>query len=231
MLLVLFGCAIGYAQNKNKVKIFTIDEDTTPIHYKWLGGESRTLTKMKLVYKKPDGFKEISRMECFKETPKLWDIFGCLNNELRSDDKQFLAFIFTYLPPDSGTYSDAINLITHGKTNSFYSSEQMYMSQIRATIISYMCMDKGSLKNWKDYLQYYPDSIVKSKFNADTVIRFSMVFEPQQSYKKKYKYADALFLQKKGRGFVNFYCFYTEQAKAKFDEYWEKIEGVLRYED
>ena len=223
MLLVLFGCAIGYAQNKNKVKIFTIDEDTTPIHYKWLGTDSRTFTKMRLVYKKPDGFKEISRMECFKETPKLEGIFRCLNNELLADDKQFLAFmpIYEIFPPKT--------LVTFIHHDSLDFTDKMHINEIKFLIRNYF--NKDSINNWKNLVSYYPDSIVKSKFNADTVIRFSMVFEPQQSYKKKYKYADVLFLQKKGRGYASFYCFYTEQAKAKLDEYWEKIEGVLRYED
>lgn len=85
--------------------------------------------------------------------------------------------------------------------------------------------------DWTKILHYYPEEVVKNKFNADTVVRFSITLQPEDYYKKKFKYVDALFLQKNGRSYVYFYCFYTEKAKKRFDKYWQKIEGVLRYEE
>lgn len=86
ILLLTLNSLVSNAQHK--ATIIPVDDDPTPIYYKWLGTMSRTLTKMKLVYEKPDGFKEVSEIECFDAYKNLGRTFTCLPNQLRSKDKQ-----------------------------------------------------------------------------------------------------------------------------------------------
>lgn len=66
-----------------------------------------------------------------------------------------------------------------------------------------------------------------TKFQDFNARRISL----KEYFQGKYSHLDALYLQKKGRGFVNFYCFYTDKAKRDFSRYWKAIEGVFRYHD
>jgi hypothetical protein len=72
----------------------------------------------------------------------------------------------------------------------------------------------------------------KTKFNADTAIFLPLCFiGPEYYYKGKYNNLESLWLQKKGRGWVNLYCFYTDEAKKKLPEYRKAVEGIFRYEN
>lgn len=224
-ILLIFSSMVSNAQNK--VKITTIEEtNPIPIEYKWMGTSSRTLTLMKIAYTKPDGFEEDGKYVSFGEYPKLGQMFSCLGNCLKSDDGQFLAFISVN---DIFTQDFADNMKSFFPGKSFDFVDKQHLNQIKYVIMSYYGEEIAD--NWKSLLDYYPEEEANIKFNADTVIRFSLALQPQDYYKKKYKYIDALFLQKKDRGYINFYCFYTDKGKKKLDFYWKKIEGVLHYED
>ncbi|RNC64013.1 hypothetical protein [Proteiniphilum sp. X52] len=83
---------------QNKVLIIPIeDNDTTALEYEWLGSDSRILTSMNVVYRKPDGFKELpSVTECFKENVKFEEAFSCVFHLLQSEDNQFMTFMQTF---------------------------------------------------------------------------------------------------------------------------------------
>lgn len=223
-ILLAFSCMMGNAQNK--VKITTIEDDNPiPIEYEWMGTTSRVLTSMKLTYKKPDGFKELDKSDTFKNYPKLKEMFSYMPNCLRSIDGQFLAFLpchCTFTPADS------IGLQQY-PGESFDYINRMFVYQLRAPIRVYY--GKEQAEHWRKFVSYYPAEEAKSKFNADTVIRFTIALQPEDYYKKKYKYIDALFIYKKRRGFINFYCFYTDKAKENLNYYWKKVEGTLYFED
>lgn len=220
--LLLLNCLTSKAQQKYKITF--IDDDPTPIYYKWLGTDSKILTHLKITYKKPDGFKEVITTECFKDYPKLELTFSCLGNQLCAKDKQFVAFMPIFRTP---TKEDSISM--QKIKIQLPPTDMRHIFQLKGVIRDYM--GEEAAENWKKIVTYYPDEIAKNTFNADTVIRFTMPLRPEDYYKKKFKYVDALFIQKNGRGYVNFYCFYTDKAKKKLDYYWKKIEGVLRFED
>lgn len=228
VLLLAFYSLTCNAQRYIKGVNFIFDqgENPIPIMYEWMGTDSRLLTTMKLTYKKPKGFKEVGGCVCFEEYPKIYELFTCLTNCLQSKDDQFYAFISVYRP---FTQKDVENYhsLFRGKKNDLV--DKQHMHQIKAKLKEFYGEEKA--KDWKKLVIYYPEEKTKSIFNADTVIRFSLEFEPQDRYKKKFKYMDALFLQKKGRGYINLDCFYTEKAKKRLDRYWRKIEGMLKYED
>lgn len=227
LALTLSSC-IAQAQNKNKFKITLIDDDPTPIHYPWLGGDSKILTSMKLIYQKPDGFTEVSDTECFDDNLHLKSAFSCLPNQLHADDQQFIAFMPVFRLP---TPEDSIMMVRYLYPNnpSGGSLDIMHINQIKGLLRS--ILDEKEAKEWKKIVTYYPQEVARNKFNADTVMRFSITLRPEEYYKKEFKYVDALFLQKNGRKYINFYCFYTDKAKEHLADYWRKIESVLHYQD
>lgn len=217
ILLLTLSSFAGNAQHKPSITF--IDDDPTPIYYKWLDTDSKILTKMKLTYKKPNGFNELSNGECFKEYPNLERVFSCLPHPLQSDDNQFIAFMPIFSIPSR---EEAIR-------RGLKSIDMRHINQLKCEIRDYLGEEVAN--NWKEIINYYPEDLAKETFNADTVIRFSISLKPEDYYKLNFKYVDALYIQKNGRGYVNFHCFYTDSAKNNLDYYWKKIEGVLRYED
>lgn len=225
LTLLTLSCLVSNAQNK--VNIIVIDNDPAPIYSKWLGEDPKILALMKLTYKIPDGFNEVPEVEWFKDYPKLKQTFYGLSNQLQSNDKQFIAFITTDEIPKG---RDSIRMMQHLYPNNEYGNlDLMYIYQIKAIIKNYL--GEKAANNWRKMASYYPDDVAKNTFNADAAIRFTITLQPQEYYKKKFKYIDLLCFQKSGRGFIIFYCFYTNKAKKKLDYYWKEIEGVLRYED
>lgn len=230
LLICFLFSASAYSQG---VKIILVDEqgkELPPDTSKWMPAYHVSILKsMKLIYRTPFLFEEIPGVECFKDNGKLEYIITCAGNQLRSKNEDFLAFILVYPRPDSA------------KIQSYFSgnpkaADQMYAGQIRAKILQSLGKNASihgpnANFNWEEYVHYYPPEEAKLKFNADNAVSFPIHLIPKDYYKGKYKYLKALFLEKNGRGFINFYCFYTERGKKDLDKYWKAIESIFRYED
>ncbi len=197
------------------------DIDTTTF------GNSRMLKEMKLGYKKPDDFEEIHKGgECFDEYLKLKQTFMCLHNELHSRDKQLIVFIMI---PDIFTRKFKKEMEELFPKKSFDLVDKQHFSQMKAILKSFY--GKEMEQHWREKITTYPKEEALNKFNADNAYLFSITLSPEDYYEKKFKYVDLLFLQKKGRGYVYFCCFYTDKSKLELNKYWSKIEKVFHYED
>ena len=193
----------------------------------WMGPHYAEILKtMKLTYKKPVGFSEVMGVECFKNNPKLERIITCAGHQLHSNDEQFIAFIPIYKIFDK---KDSIDMQKLMPSRSFDVIDKLHTSQIRNKIRH--SLGKESERNWKKYVKYYSAEEARHKFNADSAIFFTIKLDSADYFKGKYNHLEALYLQKKGRGFVNFYCFYTDKAKKDLPAYWKAIEGIFRYDD
>jgi hypothetical protein len=215
--------------NAKPITFIPFDNDT--IKYdgkgKWMDRHDYLVLKhMKVIYTRPADFKEVSGSECFETYPKLKKLITCAGNQLHSNDEQFIAFIPIYKP---FTKEDSIDMKRYFPNMPFDVIDKQYIIQIKNNITTSLGKEKG--ENWRKHVKFYSAGEAKRLCNADTIIRYSVKLQPQDYYKGKYKYLDVLFLQKKGRGFVNFYCFYTDKGKMKFASYWKAMEGVFRYED
>lgn len=188
-IVLVLSCEAGRAQQESG--IYIIDDDPTPIYYEWLGTESKTLTKMNLVYSKPDGFKEDSKSECFKGYPVLARAFRCIENQLISDDNQLIAFMPIYRPL---TQTDSMRFQRIFPKHTFDFVDKQHLLQIQHLIKEYQGEDTA--EKMIDLLTYYSEDETKHKFNADTVIRYSLKLKRKDYYKEKFKYVDLLCLQK-----------------------------------
>lgn len=89
-------------------------------------------------------------------------------------------------------------------------------------------------ENDKKDIDFYSKIKARKQFNADKVFRYTIPLLPQDYVNrngKAYKYVEKLLIQRQGRGFVDFTCFYTDKAKKNFKKYWKEIENLLKYED
>lgn len=184
------------------------------------------LNSMKIIYNKPDGFKEIVRPESFKSKPKLEYIITFAEDQLHSNDEQFIAFIPVH---KFFTREDSIDMKKFFPGMPFDVIDKIHSNAIKNNIK--MSLGEEAARDYIKYITYYSPEEAKHKFNADTAISFQIKLDFNDYYEEKYNHLDALFLQKKGRGYINFYCFYTDSAIKKLPEYWKAIEGVFRYED
>ena len=80
-------------------------------------------------------------------------------------------------------------------------------------------------------MQYYSQKETKEKFNANTAFTYSVKLNDDELYKDKYKSLKVLVLQKRDRGFVELYCFYTDDGAKELEKYWALLENAFRYED
>ncbi len=228
-LLILTTCfciTTLTAKSLDSLNIRFIDDDPTPILYKWMGTNSKTLTKKGMTYKKPRGFIEKGNTECFKDYPKLNRVFTCMSNLLVSKNGDVTTFLVNY-PIRTQELENELNELMPKYNRSMVDKQHFW--QMRAIFLTYFGNEVET--SWQDSLVYYSPQKTKQIFNADTAYRFTINLRPEDFYLKKYKYVDVFLMQKKGRGYVYFVSFYTDKAKKSIKKYRKRIEGVLRYED
>lgn len=90
------------------------------------------------------------------------------------------------------------------------------------------------IKNWGKFVSFYPNKKRKKRFNNKLIFKYSIPLFSEDFInrnRKKYRYAEKLFIWDKRVGFIDFTCFYTDKAKKNFEKYWKEIENLLKYED
>ena len=222
VIIILCLSNIVLAQHYNIVVIGQV------IDTNWMSQrEVGILKSMKLTYKKPAILDEVKGMECFEDNPQLNEILSCAKHQLHSKDGQFIAFIQIDNPI---TEADTLlwKKLMPGRSYDFI--DKQHIAQMKKDL-RVSLLKEGSL-SWRQYVTYYSSNDAKSKFNADTATFLPITFiSPKFYYKGKYNNLEALYLQKKGRGIVNFYWFYTDEAKKDLPLYRKAIEEIFRYED
>ena len=190
-------------------------------------GEDILKHKMKMSYSKPAGFDELLRPECFKGNPQLSRTITCSFYQLVSMDGECILFLQIY-PPFTRQDSIDMTKLIPGYDHDVVDKQHMYhiKEDIRES------RGEGAAPHWRDYVTYYRSGEARKKFNADSAIFVPIGYkDPSYYYQGKYSHFEALYLQKKGRGFINFYCFYTDAGAKDIKRYRKIMEGILRYED
>ena len=218
--MVILTNSFGLNAQIKKIKIAEVD--LSSVRYKWLGEKSLSFTRFGLDYKKPFGFKEVSKWEWFEDNEALGNFFS--STHLISKDEQFIAFGPVFCQPLTGLNLTMTKTLFPDVNSDILINAHLY--QLRMILRDYF----GADVDWKEMLQFYPDDVAKKRFNADAAIRTSYTLRPKDYYKEDFKYVDIFLLYKKNRGFVCFYCVYTDRAQKKLKKYWKRIEGVLKFE-
>ena len=194
---------------------------------RWLSQFYRNiLDTMKLTYKPSSLFVEVPGGECFNDQLYLKESMSCVRHQLQSKDGEFVAFIAIY-KPFTEQFSLEMKKLLPGFSHDYV--DKQHISNIKQNIR--WLVGKEAANHWKEHVSYYPGEEAHQKFNADTAILVPIKLNERDHYKGKYNNFNALYLQKKGRGFVNFYFFYTDAAKKDLPLYIKEIEGIFRYED
>ena len=207
--------------------IFFLQFQSVAQNYDWMAKFHRTiLDTMKVTLTKPSTFLEQEGVECFKPYPKLESILTCAGNQLISSDGEVLAFLYIYKPFRK---ADSISMQKMFPDRNFDVIDKVHANTIRNNII--FSQGEKAASEWKKYVTYYPGSEAKTKFNADTAIKFSIPLKQEDFYKSKFQFLRALFIQKRDRGFLGIYVFSTPKAEGKIEDYWTQIETIFRYRD
>lgn len=183
------------------------------------------LKSMKAVYEKPDRFKYVDVIECFDTISRLHWMLTCQSHRLYAKDGHFMTYIFIAdkLTPGQIALSKAINPKLH------YDVDKTHISQIKGYIRA--AYGEKASSEWKDYVTYFSDKEAKKLFNADTLISLLVELKPNEYYEGKYKYLNALFLQKNRRGYITLNCFYDEEGKKNLDKYIKELKGTIWFEE
>jgi hypothetical protein len=84
------------------------------------------------------------------------------------------------------------------------------------------------------YVTFYPEEYARTKFNADSVATYNcwpFWHWYKEPYQGKYTRCQALMLQKKDKGYLTLYCFYTEESKKRINAFVKEIEGIVWFKD
>ncbi len=207
--------------------IFCLQFQSVAQNHDWMAQFHRAiLDTMKVTFTKPSTFLEEEGVECFKSYPKLESILTCAGNQLISKDGQVLAFLYIYKPFRK---ADSISMQKMFPDKSFDVIDKVHTNTIRNSIK--FSEGAQAASNWKKYVTYYSDSDARTKFNADTAIKFSINLKQEDFYKNKFQFLRALFIQKRDRGFLGIYVFSTPTAEGKIEDYWAQLETIFKYRD
>jgi len=225
--------------SSQSLKIIPVDSLGNPISYEaekdwWMSSDHiRRMEAIRVTYTKPANFIEVLRGECFQDNPKLELMLTCVGNPLQSEDTEFITFLAPLL---FSTKSDSASLRQSFPGMSIPNLNEQHIYKIRSQILRFLGKDAtvrgpNAGFDWKPYVNYYPEDEAAKRFNADTAITYVVELNDDELYKGKYRYLKALFLQKRDRGFVVLYSFYTDKAKRHPAKYWKAIERIYRYDD
>ena len=104
------------------------------------------------------------------------------------------------------------------------------MQYHKVTIAEYAERNSGQ-KNIRNFPHYYhPTAYARQAFNADTVITFPLKVW-RKPYKRKYKHALGMTIQKNNRSFIQLVILYTNKGKEKLDSYLRSLEKMVWFRD
>lgn len=183
-----------------------------------------------------------------------------LQNRLTSENGDFTAFIemyFTAIPGISVADYNSIDSIVsahdryHGSFMNMIvgSAENNFQTRIPASQRNAMHIDimkrhladiakknkrnaDFSMEDIRENVIYLPDNQAKEKFNADTLICYSLPVKAVNGDKKfgrKYSDCEVTIIQKKDVGPVIFYSFFTPESYKNRAAYFEKLEQSFSF--
>ena len=212
------------------------------LDYQWRDSTGRlSVTEdMKMKFHLPEGFSEDNSRECFNGYHYLSSaFFECMNTQIHSNDGQLISFL-QFAPLYSKIDEKRLRWVFGDfPKEKLFNIHHLY--KMRGFIKRYYIrsgFDCGKYyyidevgKSWRDSITVLSTEEAREKFNADSAFTFSLHLRPKDYYKKDFKHLKVLLIQRKGRGYACIYTFYTDKAKENFDEYWRRVEKILRFED
>ena len=194
------------------------------------------IRQMDVEYKLPSGFKH-----------KYNDVFtGAmfwvgLDGIVESDDDEL--FILFYVPYFH-TKKDSVELsmFSNPENRLRLSPNLMHRNTVRVDInnISYY---KQTPPDVGKELTYYSFEKSREYFNADSAIIYNINIkdhpynytlpesDPRIFDLDKHKYCRVVMLQKKDRSFLSMYCFYSDKAATKIDDYIDSLKGIFWFRE
>jgi hypothetical protein len=187
-----------------------------------------------------------------------------LHNSIKSTDDNFMVFMEIYFTGTIMVFEDDKTSVDYiiSEYNRFYGNlMNMYAGARNSYITPRISMEQRNIQYFytvrnhliniakkygedyrnnftiqdlKKHVHYFSDSYAKTKFNADTVISYTLPVQPvngDRTFKKKYSKCEVFMLQKNDIGPVFFYCFYTKKGYKKRSEYMEKLEQAFEFKD
>lgn len=192
----------------------------SPCYYDYLtniAGNHNSLYLMlnQVLFDLPDGFycnNDIDPME-FLNSPEFNDvdeIWPC--HRIYSDNKDFILFL--------GIEPWCAENCPPPLMNEVHES----------SVYCYLRHNAIKAERWTYPIHYHTTDYARRAFNADTVISFPLEVWGKP-YKRKYKHALGLTIQKNGRSFIQLTILYTDKGRGKLDSYLRSLEKMIWYRD
>ena len=191
----------------------------------WLSGSSAYwLETMNLEYRHPKGYISNGNNEEINIRSKSGEWICTNYPTIYTDDKFFITYDII---PITTREDSALRAKMFPGTPDVIDKQHIY--QLRSLLRSTIGEDAS--ESWKNYVTYLPEEEAKRKFNADTVITYSVSFEKDYYFRDKYSNCKIYFIQRKGRGFVPIFCFFDEKAFKEQKKYLKAAESIFWYGD
>lgn len=184
------------------------------------------LDSLSITYSPPVNFVSDLAGEGFGTVPHLKRLHGCMYY-IVSKDNNFLVCFYAEHITGKNPFDETSNI---SYLKSVEGDIRVSLSPKTDDLTSMEGKGKNTEIQLKNHVTYCPLEYAKNNFNADTVIRYSL---NMNGLKLQGQYTDntVLTLQKKGKGFITLYCFYTKEGKRKINDYMKVVENMLWFRD
>jgi hypothetical protein len=195
----------------------------------------------------PDSFKRSEKtVDCFLEENKFLQPFNCLLIIGYSFNEEFAVLMYG---PSRYTVQDSIDFMTIHPVIDVLCMAMGAERPIRVApspgihhrlsmnihlnwLLRRDKLHEVTPDEFKKYITYYPEEYARCKFNADSAATYNCWPEQEEKpYQGKYTGCQALMLQKKEKGHLILFCFYTEKSKSYLTDFMKKIEGIVWFSD
>ena len=138
-----------------------------------------------------------------------------LNHRILSSDGHVVAAL-KFIPPITST--DSERLVDRNNQHLLLSKNW----------ISYFIREEKE-NDWRNYIRYYSEPVLKKKTNADTINIISLPPMYDKYYVDSYPYCTILILQKENRGCFPIFFMYDEIGKKDIETHITAIASSFRY--
>jgi hypothetical protein len=196
----------------------------------------------------PHSFKRSEKQfECFDENEYLYSCHHCIAILGYSPDDEFALLM---CGPFHQTVEDSIQYAkmqpkykalceiigADPPAEAMTSPNVYYQTKLKVNLNHTLQRDAAqalSEDDYEKYVSFYPEEYARTHFNADLALSYYCwpKREEGRTYQGKYTGSQALLLNKKDKGFVVLYCFYTENSKDRINDFMKEIEGVVWFKD
>ena len=181
-------------------------------------------------YKLPRGFKDLNTKERWEKEDSSYfsrlNLMPCCPVISSKDEECLLLYMLPYFFPDNMT---RMAVAMRGREETVESYRRgAHRFQINMILENIYDEDQYV---FEDLVTIFSEKEARSRFNADSILLFTIPIPEGILYRDKYKHATCMYIYKDSRPFVGLFLFFTEKGFRKSEKYISRLNKTIWYKD